>query len=64
MYKRERVKKIALLALMFSLVLAFPIDAHAGYLDPGSGSTLVQTIIALIASIKRFIGKFFCGKAQ
>ncbi len=43
----------------------FPSQAHAGYLDPGSGSTLVQGIIAGIAAIKRFWRKLtgiFTGK--
>lgn len=42
-----------------------PSDALAGYLDPGSGSTLVQGIIAFFASIGRFfgrIGSFFSRK--
>ena len=32
----------------------FPDTAHAGYLDPGSGSTLAQVIIAAAAGIRRF----------
>lgn len=36
------------------LFLAFPDQAHAGYLDPGSGSTLAQVIIAAAAGIRRF----------
>lgn len=52
----------SLLLLIFCLL---PADAFAGYLDPGSGSTLVQGIIAFFASIGRFfkkIGSFFTGK--
>lgn len=37
-------------------ILCFPETAQAGYLDPGSGSTLVQGIIAAIAAVKRFWG--------
>ena len=43
-------------------VCFFPDSAHAGYLDPGSGSTLVQGIIAVFAAVARFfrkIGSFF-----
>ena len=32
----------------------FPDTARAGYLDPGSGSTLAQVIIAAAAGIRRF----------
>ena len=32
----------------------FPDTAHAGYLDPGPGSTLAQVIIAAAAGIRRF----------
>ena len=51
--------------LCFFLFILFPQNAHAGYLDPGSGSTLVQGIIAGIAAIKRFWRKLigiFTGK--
>jgi len=50
---------------IFLFLLIFPDIAHAGYLDPGSGSTLVQGIIAGIAAIKRFWRKLigiFTGK--
>lgn len=43
-----------LFALLLALALCAPAEAHAGYLDPGSGSTLAQGIIAGIAAIKRF----------
>ncbi|WP_165176331.1 hypothetical protein [Desulfovibrio sp. ZJ369] len=44
-----------ILSLLFVAILILsPDTAHAGYLDPGSGSTLVQGIIAAIAAIKRF----------
>ncbi len=48
--------------LMLAVLCLLPTDAVAGYLDPGSGSTLVQGIIAFFASISRFlrkIGSFF-----
>ena len=51
--------------LCFFLVFFFPSTSHAGYLDPGSGSTLVQGIIAVIAAAKRFWRKLigiFTGK--
>lgn len=35
-------------------LLGAPDAAHAGYLDPGSGSTLVQGIVAAVAAVKRF----------
>lgn len=39
--------------LAFALILLCPDIAEAGYLDPGSGSSLVQGIIATIAASKR-----------
>ncbi|WP_165067305.1 hypothetical protein [Desulfovibrio sp. ZJ200] len=55
-----------ILSLLFvAILIFFPDTAHAGYLDPGSGSTLVQGIIAAIAAIKRFWRKIlgmFTGK--
>lgn len=45
---------LLLLIAVFSLL---PTDALAGYLDPGSGSTLVQGIIAFFAAISRFFRK-------
>lgn len=51
-----------LLVCVFCLV---PGKAFAGYLDPGSGSTLVQGIIAIFAAVGRFfrkIGSVFKGK--
>lgn len=43
----------------FILTLLAPEQAHAGYLDPGSGSTLVQTVIAATAAFKRFWRRLF-----
>lgn len=50
------------LLLLLAVFCLVPTDAFAGYLDPGSGSTLVQGIIAVLAAISRFfrkIGSFF-----
>lgn len=35
------------------LLLCFPDPANAGYLDPGSGSSLVQGVIAFVAAVRR-----------
>lgn len=51
--KRSRYVACAT-ALAVTFCLVCPEPAHAGYLDPGSGSTLVQGIIAAIAACKRF----------
>lgn len=48
-------------ALLFIIILLMPDVAQAGYLDPGSGSTLVQAIIASIATIKNFWTKLTDG---
>jgi len=47
--------------LLTIMILLAPDVAHAGYLDPGSGSTLVQAIIASIAAIKNFWTKLGNG---
>lgn len=47
------------LLILSSLYLLIPDTAEAGYLDPGSGSTLAQGIIAIVAGIRRFFGKIF-----
>ncbi len=47
--------------------LFFPDSAQAGYLDPGSGSSLVQGIIAVAAAFRRFWAKLanlFFGKKK
>lgn len=51
-------------ACIFCLLLLCPEDARAGYLDPGSGSTLVQAIIAVIAACKRVWSGFCSGLAR
>jgi hypothetical protein len=58
---------IPMTALMAFLGLCFPGTAQAGYLDPGSGSTLVQWIIAFFAGLRRVKHKFlnlFSGKGK
>lgn len=45
--------------VIMAIVLLVPNCAHAGYLDPGSGSTLVQGIVAFFASISRFFRNLF-----
>lgn len=44
---------------IYAITLIVPEQAYAGYLDPGSGSTLVQGIIATIAALKRWWNKLF-----
>ena len=55
--------KVCALVLCFSLCwLIVPMPAEAGYLDPGSGSILVQGIIAglaFVGRIRRKIRGFF-----
>lgn len=53
---------IHILLLVVFLICALPKTATAGYLDPGSGSTLAQGIAAFIASISRFFRKLFGRK--
>lgn len=63
------MKKFSLLSVLpacaciLCLLLLCAEDAHAGYLDPGSGSTLVQAIIAVIAACKRVWSGFCSGLA-
>ncbi len=53
MYKKTLY--ISFLVFLFTFVLAF--DAHAGYLDPGSGSSFVQGLISIFAFFGRIIDK-------
>lgn len=49
---------------LLTVFCLLPSDAFAGYLDPGSGSTLVQGIVAVFAAVSRFfrkIASFFKG---
>lgn len=39
------------------IFLCLPGTAHAGYLDPGSGSILVQSIAAVLAAFGRVVAK-------
>lgn len=69
MYKFISRLPLVALACIFalSIVCIAPENAHAGYLDAGRGSTLVQGIIAIAASVGRFwnsLKKVFRGKAQ
>ena len=48
---------VILLSTFVVIFLLFPGTAHAGYLDPGSGSTLVQGIIAVLVGLKRIISR-------
>lgn len=57
------------LILFVALLVICPSAAHAGYLDAGSGSTLAQLIVAIIAGTKKvwagilgFIRRPFGGK--
>ena len=53
------------IVLLVAILCLLPIDAQAGCLDPGSGSTLVQGIIAFFAAVSRFfrkIASFFTGR--
>lgn len=52
------MKFIILTVICCTFIL--PDTAQAGYLDPGTGSTLVQGIVAMVASISRFFRKLFC----
>ena len=64
-FKVSPVLKITI--LLFGLVLLLPNAAHAaGYLDPGSGSTVAQGVIAVVAVISRFFrkGKSFFIRAE
>ncbi|WP_421900609.1 hypothetical protein [Maridesulfovibrio sp.] len=51
----QRIMKLTILVCcaLTLAVLFSPQSAHAGYLDPGSGSTAVQWIIAGVAAISR-----------
>ncbi len=51
------------MGMFFALIFCLPEEARAGYLDPGSGSVLVQGLIAVLAfwgrvvqRIKAFFG--------
>lgn len=48
---------LSLLFFTFLWTIATPDIAQAGYLDHGAGSSLVQGIIATIATVKRFFTK-------
>ena len=48
--------------LTILLFLVFPLNAHA-YLDPGTGSFVIQLAIAAIAGIS-FTAKIYWGKVR
>lgn len=53
-FRSNIVVKLPMYFLLMMVCLAiFPSEAHAGYLDPGSGSIFVQSILSFFA---------FCGK--
>lgn len=55
MIKKWNYRTFFICTIIFVLFSAvFPENAHAGYLDPGSGSTLAQVIIAVAAGIRRW----------
>ncbi len=52
------ILKILLCLAVFILAsLVMSKKSHAGYLDPGSGSTLVQSILSFFAFIGRMVDK-------
>ncbi|MDM8520854.1 hypothetical protein QUF64_12465 [Anaerolineales bacterium HSG6] len=70
--KRKNLFVDALLLTIF-LTILFPLNAQAAYLDPGSGSYIIQIIVASLAgaavmirmfwaNIKLYLTVFFSGK--
>jgi len=53
-----KMTTIALFTIVFCAVMLTPQSAQAGYLDPGSGSTAVQWIIAGLAALGRIKRQF------
>lgn len=48
------IKMTALFALCLCILgMAAPAEAHAGYLDPGSGSIVVQTLVASMVAFAK-----------
>ncbi len=56
MYKNTKNISFYLFLTFFFLFL-FTDNAHAGYLDPGSGSSFVQGLISIFAFFGRIIDK-------
>ena len=52
------MKKLAVILLSIFLVLIFVNQSYA-YIDPGTGSMLVQTVLAAIAAVSVSIGIFW-----
>ena len=61
------MKEVLILSVLLVCIgLIFPGTARAGYLDPGSGSILVQGIVSFLAAIGRLKAKitgFFGSQA-
>ena len=58
MIKFKERMALDIIIIVAGLILLLPNAAHAaGYLDPGSGSTIAQGIIAVVAVISRFFRK-------
>lgn len=57
------MKKEDLTSLLLAGVLFLPASADAKYLDPGSGSLIIQMLVAGVAAVSYFfrhsIGNFF-----
>lgn len=53
-HHKNGFKLFATASIILAVVVLFsPHTAHAGYLDPGSGSTAVQWIVASVATLSR-----------
>ena len=52
-----------LLAIILCVEVLGPDNANAGYLDPASGSSLIQGIIAAVAAVRRFFFRLI-GKKE
>lgn len=50
---KYKVSVIIVVCVVACAALLVPQQAHAGYLDPGSGSTAVQWVIAGVAAMGR-----------
>lgn len=50
--------QLFVVVLLFSLSLVYPGEAHA-YVDPGSGSVIVTTVLGLFAAIGYTVRKYF-----
>ena len=55
--KRFRLVGVAIFGAVMALLAAPGLALAAGYLDPGSGSTIVQGLIAGVAVVCRYLRK-------